>query len=316
MTTGNNLLRTLTKLLAEHPPAGAGRFEAAQVEQLLEVYYRHISADDLDEHEPNDLLGALIAHWRLMRQRMPEEALVRVYNPEQEEDGWRSGDTIVEVVARDMPFLVDSLLVELNRLGLTVRFTIHPVFAAVRDNKGMLLGLGDPRSADSEHAIDEAVIQLHVDRQPQTRLVDLQHAIANVIDAVAQTNADWPNMRRLAQQIEEDLCEGRPGRPCADLNEARELIQWMINDHFLFIAACAFRLEAVDGIESLVFDPGSGLGQLGDEGASERASDWVSGLEAGLSGDDVELMRMHVRLFIVRPTWTVSLSSSVIGRVR
>ncbi|HOP15849.1 MAG TPA: hypothetical protein PLX99_04530, partial [Gammaproteobacteria bacterium] len=71
---GDRLIQTLGKLLAANPPDGAGRFDAAQVEQLLDAYYRHISPSDLEEHDPQDLLGALVAHWRLMRERRLGEA--------------------------------------------------------------------------------------------------------------------------------------------------------------------------------------------------------------------------------------------------
>ena len=42
-------------------PAGVGAEEVAQLEALLGVYYRHIATDDIDNSEPQDLLGALIA---------------------------------------------------------------------------------------------------------------------------------------------------------------------------------------------------------------------------------------------------------------
>ncbi len=54
-------------MLAANPPEGAGPVEARQVERLLRIYYRHISPDDLEEQDPQDLLGALLAHWRLMQ---------------------------------------------------------------------------------------------------------------------------------------------------------------------------------------------------------------------------------------------------------
>ena len=304
---GDNLIRTLGTLFTENPPSGVGRVEAAQVEQLLQAYYRHIAFEDLEEHQPEDLLGALIAHWRLMRRRSADQALVRVYNPEQEEDGWRSDDTIVEVVARDMPFLVDSLLVELNRLGLTVHFTIHPVFDVVRDEQGVLVQLLDPQTnAPTGEGYAEAVIQIHVDRQPAIRLGELQQAIADVIDAVTQATVDWREMREMAQSIEQDFCKERSGRACAGLDEVRQFVSWMIDDHFLFIATCSFRLDTSGDTGSLVFESGSGLGMLrGGIEASERASAWISGLEAGLSGDGVDLMvtKANARSIVHRPAY-------------
>ena len=45
----------------------------------------------------------------------PGQAKVRVYNPQIEQHGWQSTHTVVEVVTDDMPFLVDSVSMALNR---------------------------------------------------------------------------------------------------------------------------------------------------------------------------------------------------------
>ena len=51
-------------------------------------------------------------------------ARVRVFNPEPEQDGWSSAHTTIYINQRDMPFLVDSLRIVLNRRGLNI-FTLQ-----------------------------------------------------------------------------------------------------------------------------------------------------------------------------------------------
>ena len=58
--SNNRLIHTLSKLLAERPVEGARLVEIGQLEQLLGIYYRHISPADLDEHDPEDLLGTVL----------------------------------------------------------------------------------------------------------------------------------------------------------------------------------------------------------------------------------------------------------------
>ncbi len=52
---------------------------------------------------------------------------MRVFNPRLDENGWESAHTVVEIVGDDMPFLVDSVTMEINRQGLTLHLIIHPV---------------------------------------------------------------------------------------------------------------------------------------------------------------------------------------------
>ncbi len=305
IANGNRLIQSLSHLLAAGPPEGAGRVEAQQIERLLEVYYRHISAADLEEHDPQDLLGALIAHWRLMQDRRPDEAKVRVYNPEQEEHGWRSEDTIVEVVARDMPFLIDSISAALNAESLAIRLTIHPVFAVVRDNNGRLKAIDDTDTGD-DAAGPEAIIQLHVDRQPEAALAKLQTLVQGVIADVTLTTSDWMAMKGFAEGVQAELAVTPVQGAEEDNAEAQAFMNWMINHHFLFIACCTFDLHDGSADDGLRFVDGSGLGLLrGGDSARARADQWLSGLAAGLSASDTDLMvtKTNAKSTVHRPVY-------------
>ncbi|MCB1772618.1 MAG: NAD-glutamate dehydrogenase [Gammaproteobacteria bacterium] len=297
------LIETLTQLLAASPPEGARGFRKAHGEQLLRVYYRHISPADLEEHDPGDLLGALIAHWQLMRRRRPGQAKVRVYNPEQEEHGWRSKDTIVEIVADDMPFLVDSVSAALNRLGLAISLTIHPVFAVDRDDAGNLTGLH--RVGDGDATATEAAIQMHIDRQPQEKLSELEGVVRHVVADVVATTSDWLAMKGRAESIRQQIGETATGTAGSDAAEARAFLDWMVGDHFLFIAACSYELTGADGC-ALSFVSDSGLGLLRDGAeARARADEWVSGLAVDLAEfhHDLVVTKANARSRVHRPAY-------------
>ena len=302
---GNRLIQTLGKLLVANPPDGAGPVEAKHVQQLLGIYYRHISPGDLEEHDPHDLLGGLVAHWRLMQQRRPEQAIVRVYNPEQEEHGWRSDDTIVEVVCQDMPFLVDSISSALNRRGLTIRLTIHPVFGVTRDANGRLVALFESNTGD-EMQTREAMIQMHIDRQPQDALAELAALVEGVIGDVVRATSDWVKMRSVAEKLEAELAGAAGVNTEEDIAESQAFLNWMINDHFLFIATCSFNLRQVGDRTVLGFAKGSGLGVLRDgTEASQRADQWISGLGGDPSAFGSELMvtKANARSSVHRPAY-------------
>ena len=56
---------------------------------------------------------------------------LRAYNPRLEQHGWQSAHTIVEIVNDDMPFLVDSASMELNRHGLASTSSSIPLSPSV-----------------------------------------------------------------------------------------------------------------------------------------------------------------------------------------
>ena len=87
------------------------------VEAFVRAYFRQVDPEDLAERAPADLYGAALSHWNFARKREPGNARVRVFNPTIEEHGWQSTHTIIEIVNDDMPFLVDSVTMEVNRHG-------------------------------------------------------------------------------------------------------------------------------------------------------------------------------------------------------
>ena len=136
--------------------------QAQQMETFLRQYYVRVSPDDLAEYSLLDLRGAALAHWHLARQRPPGTPKVRVYNPHFEKHGWQSTHSIVEIVTDNMPFLVDSVSMALNRGGFTIHHTIHPVVQVQRDASGKLLDVLAAGSAEEGSA--EAFMHFEVGR--------------------------------------------------------------------------------------------------------------------------------------------------------
>ena len=83
---------------------------------MLRAFYRHVAPEDLLERDATDLYGAVMAQLRLAAERPQGTASVRVFTPSVSVNGWSAGGhTVVEVVTDDMPFLVDSVSMALER---------------------------------------------------------------------------------------------------------------------------------------------------------------------------------------------------------
>lgn len=294
------LVRSLQQRLAQAPPDGLEADEAAQVAQLLPRYYRDLAAADLKAGELPDLLGAAVAHWRLMRRRLPGQALLRVYNPDQEAHGWRSRDTVVELVAEDMPFLVDSLALALNRRGLAIHLILHPVLHVQRDAAGELSALGEP--SPTAGAVAEALLRLHLDRQPAEGLAELERALGGVIEDVRLATGDWQAMRAQAraQCNALDRAEQTPQRA-----EARAFLDWMVEDHFLFVAGGLFELDAQETGCGMRLLADSALGLFRGPAGADRAGQWLAGIDPMREpqGADLLITKTNARSPVHRPTY-------------
>jgi glutamate dehydrogenase len=166
--------------------------QADLAEAFCRRYYRSVSPDDLIDRDPLDLYGAALAHLRLGEQREAGQAKIRVYNPQVEQHGWQSTHTVVEIVNDDMPFLVDSVGMALNRLGLMIHLTIHPVVPVRRSADGTLEDVLETGRANGGEAALESFMHVEVDRQSDpARLAGIEAELDKVLTDVRLSVTDW-----------------------------------------------------------------------------------------------------------------------------
>ena len=234
-------------------------------QEFLRLYYKNVSVEDLNERDPLDLCGAALSHLRLAATRKPGSPKLRVYNPSSEEHGWSSTHTIVQVVNDDMPFLVDSVGMALNREGLAIHLTVHPIMGAIRDGRGRLKQVLTPGEGDDEWAT-ESFLYFEVDRSAgQARFAQLEKLIGSVLSDVRAAVEDWPSMRDSCLGICRELDESPPPLNPSELNESRALLEWMADDHFTFLGYRQYKLGSPEHEYALNPVEGTGLGILRDE---------------------------------------------------
>ncbi|MFD4586670.1 NAD-glutamate dehydrogenase [Streptomyces sp. NPDC058434] len=260
--------------VAEHSPGGGQlptgsdsgeRPDRDHILAFLQRYYLHTAPEDLTDRDPVDVFGAAVSHYRLAENRPQGTANVRVHTPTVEENGWTSSHSVVEVVTDDMPFLVDSVTNELSRQGRGIHVVIHPQIVVRRDVTGKMIEVlsGEPNGAALPHdALVESWIHVEIDRE--TDRADLKQITADllrVLSDVREAVEDWEKMREASLRISEEL----PQEPIPgdlreeEVEEARELLRWLSDDHFTFLGYREYNL--VDG-DALSAVPGTGLGIL------------------------------------------------------
>src|SRR4029434_5148912 len=122
-------------------------------------------------------------HWHFARVFAGGAPKLRVYNPRLEEHGWQSTHTVIEIVNDDMPFLVDSITMEVNRQGLTQHLIIHPVLKIRRDAAHRIAGVAHERSEPDGRF--ESLIHVEVDRVTDAeRLQALHEGLLRILSDV------------------------------------------------------------------------------------------------------------------------------------
>jgi glutamate dehydrogenase len=249
---------------------GAGGPPGAKASHLLTAFYRHVAAEDIVERSEVDLYGAAMSQYKLASGRPQGTANIRVFTPSVSEHGWAAnGHTVVEVVTDDMPFLVDSVSMELTDEGRNVHMVVHPQVLVRRDVTGQLQELftEEEQTAPSRelpHDIfRESWMHIEIDRETEPeRLQGIEQALAKVLRDVREAVEDWEKMHNQALEIVRDLEENPPPLPAEEIEEGKALLRWLADDHFTFLGYREYRLDTVDDDDVLRAVPGTGFGIL------------------------------------------------------
>ena len=207
--------------------------------RFLPLYYSELPADDVDDRKLDDIYAVACAHLALGRTREPGEPVARVLSPDRERDGWHSQHSVVLVVTDDMPFLVDTMRMVLERRGLGVHLLVHPMLRAVRDEADRLVDVA-PDSVDDVGTL-EAWTQIEIDRTDRATAADVEAEILRAVADVQVVVDDFPAMR------------GRMD----SLAGVAPILPWLAAGQFVFLGAADYDV-APDG--SLTLREGSELG--------------------------------------------------------
>jgi len=236
------------------------------LEPFLRHYYRHVATEDLVARRPEDLVGAALSHKATAAHRPVGTANVNVFTPTVEEQGWSCDHTVIQIVTDDMPFIVDSVTVELARQERVVHLVIHPQLVVRRDAAGELEDiLGVDAMTESEFGAGvESWIHVEIDRQGgDAEREALAQGLRRVLSDVRESVEDWPKMKAECQQITAELEAAPPkGVDHEEIAHAQRLLSWLADGHFTFLGFREYVLERQDHEDVLRALPGTGLGIL------------------------------------------------------
>jgi glutamate dehydrogenase len=239
-----------------------GEEAADSVEQFVRRYFALVAPDDIIYTSFETLLGGALSLWDFSAVRKPGMAKVRLFNPTIEQNGWGLEHTVIEIVNDDMPFLVDSVSAEINRLDRNIHLLLHPVVRVRRDPSGRRVEVSSTQSAALD-AIVESTMHIEIDQETApAELESIRASIESVLDQVRVAVTDWPAMRAQLREELADLEHAKLPMPHEEVGEARAFLQWLDEGNFILLGFRRYRFETRDGKDYLPPQPGSGLGIL------------------------------------------------------
>jgi glutamate dehydrogenase len=151
---------------------------------FVEKLFALAAPEDLQHCDAEELASIAERSWSFLAERRPETPKIR-FEPL---PGSR-GLSVLEIVNDDMPFLVDSVVGELNSRGLEIRLFVHPVFLVERDAAGRLVDFEQVHGAGARR---ESFIHFHVEGvDGASQRPELVHALEAILAEVRSSVQDW-----------------------------------------------------------------------------------------------------------------------------
>ncbi|VXC89653.1 NAD-specific glutamate dehydrogenase [Pseudomonas sp. 9AZ] len=231
-----------------------------QVALFAEQFFGIIALEELTQRRLSDLVGCTLSSWRLLERFEPAKPEVRVFNPDYEKHGWQSTHTAVEILHSDIPFLVDSVRMELNRRGYSIHTLQNSVFSVRRNKSGELQEIL-PKGAQGKDVQQEALMFLEIDRCANVgELKTLEKDLHEVFSDVRLSVADFQPMKAKAKELLAWLDKAKLKVEGAELEEIKVFMSWLLDDHFTFLGYEEFTVADSAGGGSMVYDEKSLLG--------------------------------------------------------
>tara|TARA_R110000803_G_scaffold210813_1_gene283889 strand:- start:28272 stop:33116 length:4845 start_codon:yes stop_codon:yes gene_type:complete len=263
------ILSNVAQLIQQKVPAAT----APLVKQFAELLYKNISTLDLDHRNDSDMYGATLSLWNTLNDHQDDKPVIKVFNPQVSKNGWKSSHTIIEIIVRDMPFLVDSVRIALSRLNLTPHLMLNSPIKIIRDRSKNIKQLSAAADQSFKSTSVETVFFIEIDRQNDAKVLsNITKELHSVVSDIAVTVNDWQPMQARLRSVIKEVKQAK-ALPCskAEHQDSISFLEWMLADNFTLLGYRSYHIKILEGDMALSTDVESSLGLMNQyDGSKER----------------------------------------------
>lgn len=241
--------------------------QSALCSEFVRQFYLTMALEDLNESGVDELFGLAMHFWQLIEVRQPHEIKISIYNSDVEYNDQKNDHTVIELICDDMSFLVDSLRIVLNRMGLGLYLTVHMGgIRLLRDAERRVIEVLPRSDEQTPDLLVEAPILIKINRQTDSETIrKLELQFRQVLTENRAVIDDWRMMRARVCAIADEASHAPSTISREDVAETRSFLRWLEDHHFTFIGMQDYELVQENKKMLLQAIPGTGCGILRDE---------------------------------------------------
>lgn len=219
-------------------------------QEFIKLFFSKILHDELISRDDKYLFHLVESYFRFVKQRPVGRPKMRIFTI-----GSKGSDhqktTVIEILNDDMPFIVDSLTAEINRLGYNIDRIINKVICVERGPKG---GLGKIHldAVDELNISYESAVHFEISYiSSKSGLSQLEKRLEYVLEVVRCAVEDWQATLNQLNRVKNEIKALNVKMHKDSASEALSFLQWAEDKAFIFLGYAEY--DVIDKKDELIF---------------------------------------------------------------
>ena len=223
--------------------------------KFTEYYFSRFPLDELAGRYLGDVFGGVYQWWRYIQHFDGAQPKVSLVNPKLDIEGWVCPHTVLVVQQTDMPFLVDSIRIELNRRNIAIHAIKSTVLCVTRDAQHQLIDILEAPIEDRIEAPNvaqvcskEAFVYLEINLLTlKEELEDITQSILLVLAELSVVVRDFEPMVQAVTAADENLNHATKSVAAANVSESHAFLAWLRDNNFTFLGYSEYEFGEREG---------------------------------------------------------------------
>lgn len=233
-TPQDKFIETSQKYIKRVISHGEGKINkklSSSLENFINFFYTDCDVKYLQNTSHDVLFDVAYSAYEFILERSNKAPRkIRVFNPENETNGWKSDRTIIEVNSDDMPFILDSIINYVYQDDRILHEVIHPVLYIDRDASGKVSNITNQPTVKAESLVHIQISHIS-DKAEQEKIATELH---NILECVELAVSDWKPILTKAKDSCDNLKKSK-NLNADDVNESVAFVEWAMNNNFIFL---------------------------------------------------------------------------------
>ena len=230
-------------------PTGAnGQATGPLLEQFLEQVDEACDERYRTHHGEVELVRQLLDTFDFVCERPEDSVLVRVV-PIPGRNGSGEGNSVLEVLTADHPFIVDTINLFLDFTGMQVVSSAYATLRVERDDAGQLLACGPAANNATREVLARFEIAGRLDDVFETTIID---AVSDRLRVTRSVVSDFEPMKDRLTEIGRGYVRSAAevASQIQIVREVQGLLEWLQHDNFILMGLSHYGLDLIDEPES------------------------------------------------------------------